>query len=156
MQTLKQQHEMNGMRGGAMANSNAFVVGGGGYNNGGGAHQPTRQGTRQIPLNRQGKRQAGGYNNNQMGDGGYGQNPYGNQNYMNPRRGQQIIMPLSNQTGPRPQEDHTLINTFTNLEIKKHIESLNKGLQIPPNKLKRECLQVSERRRNGYRRLIHY
>ena len=45
-------------------------------------------------------------------------------------------------TGPKPQEDHTLINCFSVEQIETHIESLNKGLQLPPAKLKSSCLEV--------------
>jgi len=45
-------------------------------------------------------------------------------------------------TGPKPQEDHTLINCFSVEQIETHIESLNKGLQLPPAKLKASCLEV--------------
>jgi len=45
-------------------------------------------------------------------------------------------------TGPKPQEDHTLINCFTIEQIETHIASLNKGLQLPPQKLKMKCLDV--------------
>ena len=45
-------------------------------------------------------------------------------------------------TGPKPQEDHTLINCFSVEQIETHIESLNKGLQLPPQKLKTSCLEV--------------
>lgn len=45
-------------------------------------------------------------------------------------------------TGPKPQEDHTLINCFSIDQIETHIASLNKGLQLPPQKLKTKCLEV--------------
>lgn len=38
--------------------------------------------------------------------------------------------------GPRPQEDHTLINCFTLEEIETHIKSLDTGLILPVQKLK--------------------
>ncbi len=38
--------------------------------------------------------------------------------------------------GPRPQEDHTLINCFTLEEIETHIKSLDQGLVLPVAKLK--------------------
>lgn len=38
--------------------------------------------------------------------------------------------------GPRPQEDHTLINCFTLQEIETHIKSLDQGLVLPVAKLK--------------------
>jgi len=44
--------------------------------------------------------------------------------------------------GPKPQEDHTLINCFTVEQIETHIKSLNRGLQLPPAKLKIKCLDV--------------
>jgi len=52
----------------------------------------------------------------------------------------QVIMPKH--TGPKPQEDHTLINCFTIDQIETHITSLNKGLQLSPAKLKAKCLDV--------------
>jgi len=52
----------------------------------------------------------------------------------------QVIMPKH--TGPKPQEDHTLINCFTIEQIETHIKSLNKGFQLPPPKLKMKCLEV--------------
>lgn len=52
----------------------------------------------------------------------------------------QIITPKF--TGPKPQEDHTLINCFSVDQIETHIASLNKGLQLPPQKLKTKCLEV--------------
>eukprot|EP00548_Thalassiothrix_antarctica_P005641 CAMPEP_0194137570 /NCGR_PEP_ID=MMETSP0152-20130528/7459_1 /TAXON_ID=1049557 /ORGANISM="Thalassiothrix antarctica, Strain L6-D1" /LENGTH=1691 /DNA_ID=CAMNT_0038834663 /DNA_START=284 /DNA_END=5359 /DNA_ORIENTATION=- len=52
----------------------------------------------------------------------------------------QVIMPKH--TGPKPQEDHTLINCFTIEQIETHIKSLNKGFQLPPQKLKVKCLDV--------------
>jgi E1A/CREB-binding protein len=39
-------------------------------------------------------------------------------------------------SGPRPQEDHTLINCFTLEEIEMHIKSLDQGLVLPVPKLK--------------------
>ncbi len=45
-------------------------------------------------------------------------------------------------TGPKPQEDHTLINCFSIEQIETHIASLNKGLQLAPLKLKTKCLDV--------------
>eukprot|EP00980_Cylindrotheca_fusiformis_P006205 scaffold1327_cov124-Cylindrotheca_fusiformis.AAC.9 len=45
-------------------------------------------------------------------------------------------------TGPKPQEDHTLINCFSIEQIETHIASLNKGLQLAPQKLKTKCLEV--------------
>ena len=52
----------------------------------------------------------------------------------------QVITPKF--TGPKPQEDHTLINCFSVEQIETHIKSLNKGLQLPPLKLKVKCLEV--------------
>jgi len=52
----------------------------------------------------------------------------------------QVIMPKH--TGPKPQEDHTLINCFSVEQIETHIASLNKGLRLPPQKLKTKCLEV--------------
>jgi len=52
----------------------------------------------------------------------------------------QVITPKF--TGPKPQEDHTLINCFSVEQIETHIESLNKGLQLSPAKLKANCLEV--------------
>ena len=57
-----------------------------------------------------------------------------------PGPGLQITTPKF--TGPKPQEDHTLINCFSVEQIETHIESLNKGLQLPPQKLKTNCLEV--------------
>lgn len=45
-------------------------------------------------------------------------------------------------SGPKPQEDHTLINCFTIEQIETHIASLNTGLQLNPQKLKTKCLEV--------------
>lgn len=52
----------------------------------------------------------------------------------------QVIMPKH--SGPKPQEDHTLINCFTIEQIETHIASLNKGLQLAPQILKTKCLDV--------------
>ncbi|KAL3923774.1 MAG: hypothetical protein SGILL_001456, partial [Bacillariaceae sp.] len=52
----------------------------------------------------------------------------------------QVITPKF--TGPKPQEDHTLINCFSIEQIETHIASLNKGLQLPPQKLKTKCLEA--------------
>jgi E1A/CREB-binding protein len=52
----------------------------------------------------------------------------------------QVIMPKH--SGPKPQEDHTLINCFSIPEIETHIQSLNKGLQLSPQQLKTKCLDV--------------
>jgi len=43
---------------------------------------------------------------------------------------------------PKPQEDHTLINCFTVEQIETHIASLNRGLQLSPQKLKVTCSEV--------------
>ncbi|KAL7549755.1 hypothetical protein ACHAWF_013022 [Thalassiosira exigua] len=44
---------------------------------------------------------------------------------------------LGGQTsGPKPQEDHTLVNCFTLEEIETHIKSLDQGLVLPVAKLK--------------------
>ena len=45
-------------------------------------------------------------------------------------------------TGPKPQEDHTLINCFSIEQIETHIASLNTGLQLSPQRLKSTCLEV--------------
>jgi len=47
-----------------------------------------------------------------------------------------------NGVGPKPQEDHTLINCFTVEQIETHINSLYKGLQLSPAKLKAKCGEV--------------
>lgn len=52
----------------------------------------------------------------------------------------QVIMPKY--TGPKPQEDHTLINCFTVEQIEKHIEVLNNGLILAPQKLKAKAMEV--------------
>lgn len=52
----------------------------------------------------------------------------------------QVIMPKH--TGPKPQEDHTLINCFSVDQIETHIASLSQGLRLPPLKLKTKCLEV--------------
>ena len=52
----------------------------------------------------------------------------------------QVIMPKH--TGPKPREDHTLINCFSIDQIETHLASLNKGLQLQPLKLKQKCLDV--------------
>jgi len=44
--------------------------------------------------------------------------------------------------GPKPQEDHTLINTFTIEQIETHIASLSTGLNVPPAKIKIKCGEV--------------
>jgi E1A/CREB-binding protein len=51
--------------------------------------------------------------------------------------GKVLAAPAS--SGPKPQEDHTLINCFTMEQIETHIKSLNKGLQLPQAKLKSKC-----------------
>jgi Bromodomain/PHD-finger len=52
----------------------------------------------------------------------------------------QVIMPKHD--GPKPQEDHTLINCFSIEQIELHIAALNKGLQLPPQTVKTKCLDV--------------
>lgn len=52
----------------------------------------------------------------------------------------QVITPKF--TGPKPQEDHTLINCFSVEQIETHIASLHNGLQLSPQKLKTKCLEV--------------
>lgn len=52
----------------------------------------------------------------------------------------QVITPKY--TGPKPQEDHTLINCFSVDQIETHIKSLNNGLRLSPQKLKSHCLEV--------------
>ena len=52
----------------------------------------------------------------------------------------QVIMPKY--TGPKPQEDHTLINCFSVEQIERHLASLSNGLHLPPQKLKVKCLDV--------------
>lgn len=42
----------------------------------------------------------------------------------------------------KPQEDLTLINSFTIQQIERHIASLNRGIQLPAAKLKQRCLDV--------------
>eukprot|EP00978_Attheya_sp_CCMP212_P045484 scaffold348462_cov62-Attheya_sp.AAC.4 len=55
----------------------------------------------------------------------------------------QVIMPKqSGQSGPKPKENHTLINCFTIEQIETHIASLSTGLQLTPQKLKVKCLEV--------------
>mmetsp|Transcript_1361 Transcript_1361/g.2314 ORF Transcript_1361/g.2314 Transcript_1361/m.2314 type:complete len:1768 (+) Transcript_1361:193-5496(+) len=44
--------------------------------------------------------------------------------------------------GPKPQEDHTLINCFTLEQIETHIKSLNQGLQLAMPRLKQKCGEV--------------
>lgn len=45
-------------------------------------------------------------------------------------------------SGPKPQEDHTLINCFTMEEIQTHIKSLDQGLQLPVSTLKTKFGEV--------------
>ena len=52
----------------------------------------------------------------------------------------QVIMPKT--VGPKPQEDHTLINCFSVEQIELHIASLNNGLVLPPLKLKTKAMEV--------------
>ena len=49
------------------------------------------------------------------------------------------VLAVPSSSGPKPQEDHTLINCFTMEQIETHIKSLNKGLQLPQAKLKSKC-----------------
>ncbi|KAL3805325.1 hypothetical protein HJC23_009032 [Cyclotella cryptica] len=49
------------------------------------------------------------------------------------------VLAAPSSSGPKPQEDHTLINCFTLEQIETHIKSLNKGLQLPLAKLKTKC-----------------
>ena len=73
----------------------------------------------------------------QQGRGGYQGGQGGAPRYQQ----QQVIMQV-NRTGPRPQEDHTLVNTFTIEEIEAHIDSLTTGISMPPAKLKQRCLDL--------------
>ena len=52
----------------------------------------------------------------------------------------QVITPKT--FGPKPQEDHTLINCFSVEQIELHISSLNNGLVLPPLKLKTKAMEV--------------
>jgi E1A/CREB-binding protein len=52
----------------------------------------------------------------------------------------QVIMPKT--MGPKPQEDHTLINCFSVEQIELHIASLNNGLVLAPLKLKTKAMEV--------------
>eukprot|EP00977_Amphora_coffeiformis_P009075 scaffold2062_cov166-Amphora_coffeaeformis.AAC.3 len=52
----------------------------------------------------------------------------------------QVVTPKH--TGPKPREDHTLINCFTIEQIETHIASLNNGLILSPQRLKTKCLDV--------------
>lgn len=52
----------------------------------------------------------------------------------------QVIMPKT--MGPKPQEDHTLINCFSVEQIELHIASLNNGLVLSPFKLKTKAMEV--------------
>jgi E1A/CREB-binding protein len=54
--------------------------------------------------------------------------------------GGQVITPKY--TGPKPQEDHTLINCFSVEQIETHMKSLSNGLQLSPQRLKTKCLEV--------------
>ena len=49
---------------------------------------------------------------------------------------------LPGQIRPKPQEDLTLINSFSIDQIERHIKSLNRGLQLPAAKLKVRCGDV--------------
>lgn len=44
--------------------------------------------------------------------------------------------------GPKPQEDHTLINCFSVDQIQRHIDSLNNGLVLSPTRLKTKGMEV--------------
>ena len=52
----------------------------------------------------------------------------------------QVIMPKH--SGPKPQEDHTLINCFSVAQIETHIKSLSNGLLLAPQRLKTKCMDV--------------
>jgi E1A/CREB-binding protein len=52
----------------------------------------------------------------------------------------QVVMPKH--SGPKPQEDHTLINCFSVQQIETHISSLSNGLVLPPQKLKTKGLDA--------------
>eukprot|EP00546_Thalassionema_frauenfeldii_P011427 CAMPEP_0178921928 /NCGR_PEP_ID=MMETSP0786-20121207/15843_1 /TAXON_ID=186022 /ORGANISM="Thalassionema frauenfeldii, Strain CCMP 1798" /LENGTH=161 /DNA_ID=CAMNT_0020596181 /DNA_START=669 /DNA_END=1151 /DNA_ORIENTATION=- len=52
----------------------------------------------------------------------------------------QVPMPKS--AGPKPQEDRKSINCFSLKQTETQIKSLNKGFQLPPQKLKMKCLKV--------------
>lgn len=52
----------------------------------------------------------------------------------------QVIMPKLD--GPKPQEDHTLINCFSVEQIELHIASLYNGLVLAPLKLKTKAMEV--------------
>eukprot|EP00587_Corethron_hystrix_P001372 CAMPEP_0113305838 /NCGR_PEP_ID=MMETSP0010_2-20120614/5322_1 /TAXON_ID=216773 ORGANISM="Corethron hystrix, Strain 308" /NCGR_SAMPLE_ID=MMETSP0010_2 /ASSEMBLY_ACC=CAM_ASM_000155 /LENGTH=1600 /DNA_ID=CAMNT_0000160371 /DNA_START=446 /DNA_END=5248 /DNA_ORIENTATION=- /assembly_acc=CAM_ASM_000155 len=52
------------------------------------------------------------------------------------------IKKLKEVPSSRPKEDHTLINSFTIEQIETHIASLNTGLRLPPQELKKKCLEV--------------
>jgi len=63
----------------------------------------------------------------------------------------QVIMPKH--TGPKPQEDHTLINCFSVEQIETHIQSLNNGLVLSPARLKMkglELLKVLQSHQHGW------
>lgn len=49
---------------------------------------------------------------------------------------------VQGQPRSKPQEDLTLINSFTIGQIERHIESLNRGIQLPVAQLKIRCLDV--------------
>jgi E1A/CREB-binding protein len=59
------------------------------------------------------------------------------------------VLPMKvESTNPRPQEDHSLINSFTVEEIEIHIKSLYRGLQLAPEALKTRCLDVMKQLMN--------
>eukprot|EP00554_Chaetoceros_debilis_P004040 CAMPEP_0194085526 /NCGR_PEP_ID=MMETSP0149-20130528/17743_1 /TAXON_ID=122233 /ORGANISM="Chaetoceros debilis, Strain MM31A-1" /LENGTH=1623 /DNA_ID=CAMNT_0038768423 /DNA_START=348 /DNA_END=5219 /DNA_ORIENTATION=+ len=59
------------------------------------------------------------------------------------RTGYVIVGGESKSSGPKKtQEDLTLINSLTINQIEQHIKSLNRGLQLPPAKLKSRCGEV--------------
>lgn len=61
-----------------------------------------------------------------------------------PRPGFAVNRPenVAGQIRPKPQEDLTLINSFTIEQIERHVESLNRGIQLPVAKLKQRCGEV--------------
>jgi len=61
--------------------------------------------------------------------------------YVYPNRSIQGVVALQRNV-PKPQEDLTLINCFSIEQIEKHVQSLNRGLQLPVAKLKQKCLDV--------------
>jgi len=59
-----------------------------------------------------------------------------------------VVPKKADSLNPRPQEDHSLINTFTIEEIEIHIKSLYRGLQLAPEALKTRCLEVMKQLMN--------